>query len=233
MNTGIKSVARLAEEQVRSVLDAADQAPGRPVWRFACTATTIDLHEKGDPADSGHADRVLACGRALLNLRLAVQALSVYADIRLAPDPDRPDLLAVVRPEHDRPATTWDRRLAHMIGSRVAEHPVGPPAGALPELRKAADVEQAWLARLSDAQLAVLGVPLAGRRLVVVIGSLQDDVRSLLHAGQAVQRVTLTAAASGFATTVLSTPLATPAARAKLRTMIGGALSPHAVLAVG
>jgi hypothetical protein len=233
MNTGITSVARLAEDQVRTVLAAADQAPGRPAWRFDCTTTTIELHEKGASTDPGRAARVLDCGGALLNLRLAVQALGVYADVRLAPDPDRPSVLAVVRPEHERLATTRDRRLAHMIGHRIIPHADGHAVGALSELRKAADVEQAWLARLTDGQLASLGVPMLGTRLVVVIGSLQDDVRSLLHAGQAVQRVTLTAATLGFATSPLGQPLATAAARTRLRALIGGALSPHAVLAVG
>lgn len=233
MNTDSTSVARLAEDQVRTVLAAADRAPGRPAWRFETTATAIELHENGDPADPGHTERVLACGGALLNLRLAVHALGVYADVRLAPEQARPTLLAVVRPEHERPATTWDRRLAHQIGHMVVDHAVGPPGSALPDLRKAADVEQAWLARLSDAQLAALGLAVAWTRLVVVIGSLQDDVRSLLHAGQAVRRVTLTAATLGFTTVTLREPLASPAARTKLRAMIGGALSPHAVLAVG
>jgi hypothetical protein len=233
MNTGSTSVARLTDEQVRAVLTTADRAPGRPAWRFECTPTAIELHENGDPADSGHAARVLACGGALLNLRLAVHALSVYADVRLAPEPNRPTLLAVVRPEHERPATTLDRTLAHQIGHRVVDRPLSTPAATLPELRRAADVEQAWLARLSDAQLAALDVPAAWTRLVVVIGSLQDDVRSLLHAGQAVRRVTLTAATLGFSTVTLPAPLAGPAARTKLRAMIGGALSPHAVLAVG
>ncbi|HEX5116228.1 MAG TPA: hypothetical protein VFW65_13620 [Pseudonocardiaceae bacterium] len=233
MNTGITSVARLAEDQVRTALAAADQAPGRPAWRFECTATTIELHEKGDSTDPGHAARVLACGGALLNLRLAVQAVGVYADVRLAPDPNRPTLLAALRPEHERLATTWDRRLAHMIGHRIIIQAPGQPVGALRELRKAADVEQAWLARLSTTQLANVGVPMLDSRLVLVIGSLQDDVRSLLHAGQAVQRVALTAATLGFVTTPLGEPLATPAARTRLRALIGGALSPHAVLAVG
>jgi hypothetical protein len=215
------------------VLAAADTAPGRSAWRFECTPTTIELHETGDLTDPGHVSRVLACGGALLNLRLAVQALGVYADVRLAPEIERPSLLAVLRPEHERLATTWDRGLAHMIDHRVVETPTGPPVTALRDMRRAADVEQAWLAPLSEPQLTSLGLPLLGDRLVVVIGSLQDEVRSLLHAGQAVQRVTLTAASFGFTTVVLGDPLATPVARRRLRAMIGGALSPHAVLSIG
>lgn len=233
MDTGSTSVARLSEDQVRTVLAAADLAPGGPAWRFDCTPTTIELHEDESHAETGHTARVLACGGALLNLRLAVQAMGSYADVRLAPDPGRPSLLAAVRPEHQRVATTWDRRLAHLIGHRVVEPAAGPPLTVLRGLRHAADVEQAWLAPLSDAQLVALGMPVLGKRLVVVIGSLQDDVRSLLRAGQAMQRVTLTAAASGFHAVALGGPLATPMARTKLRAMIGGALSPHGVLAVG
>ena len=72
-----------------------------------------ELRIHGDSTDDGYPARVLACGGALLNMRLAVQAMGVYADVRLTPDSEQPSLLAVIRPEHERLATTWDRQLAH------------------------------------------------------------------------------------------------------------------------
>jgi hypothetical protein len=225
MDTGSSSVGRLTEQQLLAVLAAADRAVppcagrhcDRP-WRFHCTPTTIELHAATSPA------RVLACGAALLNLRLAVQALGVYADVRLAPDPAVPTLLATVRPEHQRPANPWDRRLADGDRSDAPDS----ADDVLRELRRAAEVEQAWLATLSPARL---GLP-AADTLVAVVGSLQDDVRAVLRAGQALQRVLLTTAAFGLTTALAKQPLATPASCAELRKLIGGALSPHAVIVV-
>src|SRR5215469_9965578 len=95
------SVGRLSDEQVRTVLDAADAAPSptmdRP-WRFELTRSAIELHDVG----LNGAQRILACGGALLNLRLAVQELGVSADVRLTPDPTTPGLLATVRTENER-----------------------------------------------------------------------------------------------------------------------------------
>jgi hypothetical protein len=252
MDTDITSVARLNEDEVRSVLAAADSAPaalaadstpavlagadsaaappGARPWRFRCTPTAIELY-----GDSMAHDAILACGGALLNLRLAVHDLGVYADVRLAPDPARPTLLAVVRPDNERPATTRERQLVSVIldpARIVAEpFPIVPPA-TVQELRRAAEIEHAWLAPLSGAQLDALHDVVDEEDLVVVIGSLHDDVRALLRAGQAVRRVVLTAAVLGLETFVVAEPVATPAARSALRMAIGGALSPHAVLRV-
>jgi hypothetical protein len=239
MNTDSTSVARLAEPQVRAALTAAGAAPapaGDPPWLFRCTAVAIELYENEDATHMQHTDRVLACGGALLNLRLAVHTMGIYADVRLAPDPAAPTLLAVVRPTNERLATTWERQLARLSSGAAVTPPVATtPTSALRELRRAADVEHAWLAQLAGAQLTALREPIGDgtvEPLFVVIGSLQDDVRALLRAGQAIRRVVLTATMLGLRTIVLSGPMATPAARAELRALIGGALSPHAVLAV-
>lgn len=239
MHTGSRSVARLTTDQVRTVLAAARSAPwpdSDQPWLFHCTATTIELHLTGDTAANTAPDEVLACGGALLTLRLAVQAMGVYADVRLVPDDRRPGLLAVVRPEHERVATTWDRQLAHAstgCASTLAGQAASTPVAALPELRRAAELEQAWLAPLTRAQLATLRMPTTGpSSLIAVIGSLQHDVRALLQAGQAVRRVALTAVTLGLRTTVRPEPVATRTARAALRTLIGGALEPRAVLDV-
>jgi hypothetical protein len=245
MNTGTPSVARLAEDQVRTVLAAADAAPcpsGRTPWRFRCTSIAIELYEDEDTGELTHPERVLACGGALLNLRLAINAIGVYADVRLAPDPARPGLLASVRPENQRLASTWERQLAHVISRpamNAGDQVTALPAAIVRELRRAAEIEHAWLVRLSDTQLVALhritdsvGPELTRSQLVVVVGSLHDDMRALLRAGQAIQRVYLTATTLGLCASFVEEPVATATARADLRGLIGGALSPHAVLHV-
>jgi nitroreductase len=244
MNTGTPSVARLAEDQVRAVLAAADAAPspagGRP-WRFRCTTMAIELYEDGDVGSPSRPARVLACGGALLNLRLAINTIGVYADVRLAPDPVRPALLASVRPENQRLATTWERQLAHVISrpaTNAGDKVTALPAAIVQELRRAAEIEHAWLVRLSDPQLTALHLITdsvdheLARGQLVVVGSLHDDTRALLRAGQAIQRVYLTATTLGLCASFVEEPVATAAARAELRGLIGGALSPHAVLHV-
>lgn len=228
----IMSVGRLSDEQVELALRAADAAPspnGVPPWRFECTSESIDLYDAG-----GHetAERILACGGALVNLRLAVQDMGVSADVRLMPDPANPGLLAVVRVENERLATTWERQLARasLLRDVPRTTPATTPDAALSELRRAAEIEQAWLAPLSSYDTKALGV--TGDALVVVVGSLHEDVRALLRAGQAIQRVVLTATALGLRTSRLRGPVATESTRAELRSLIGGALFPHAVLTI-
>lgn len=228
------SVGRLSDEQVRTVLHAADTAPSPTVdlpWRFQLTDSSIELHDVG----LNGARRILACGGALLNLRLAVQEFGVSADVRLTPDPAVPGLLATVRTENERLATTWERQLARTSQDTESAYftaPITPatPAATLSELRRAAEIEQAWLAPLSADDAAVIHAPING--LVVVIGSLHDDVRALLRAGQAIRRVMLTAMTLGLRAAEVPGPVADDVARAELRALIGGALFPHAVLAL-
>lgn len=230
MNTGITSVARLAEAKVRAVLTAADAAPapaGPKPWRFDCTETAIELHTTAP----GEHDATLACGAALLNLRMAIHDLGVYANVRLVPDPvSQPTLLAVVRPDDERPATTRERQLVLRLlepAQVVAEPLPIVPDTAVRELRRAAEIEHAWLACLTGPELGI-----GDDGLYLVIGSLQDDVTALLRVGQAIQRVMLTAGVLKLRTKTVPDPVGTPAARAALRSLIGGALTPHAVIRI-
>ncbi|MEC3981663.1 hypothetical protein [Amycolatopsis sp. H20-H5] len=155
MTTSVRPVGPLTVDQVESVLIAATSAPSRhndQPWRFRCTATTIEL----SAAPTGQ-ETLLACGAALLNLRLAIRALGVYPDVRILPVPGRPELLAVVRPEGHHAATPDDRLLAQAIPRRrTNRHPavsVTVPAPILNELHAGAEIERAWLATLTPAQL--------------------------------------------------------------------------------
>jgi hypothetical protein len=228
MDTGIRSVARLTEAKVRAVLAAADAAPTSPgggPWQFICTPTAFELYttRPDDPVAT------LACGAALLNLRLAIHDLGVHANVRLTPDPtSRPTLLATVRPDNERPGTTRERQMVMVLTgpAPTRSDPVTPDT-AVQELRRAADLEHAWLAALSGAELGI-----GDGGLYVVIGSLHDDVTALLWAGQAIQRVVLTAGVLGLDPKVVPGPLATREARANVRSRIGGALTPHAVVRI-
>jgi nitroreductase len=265
MTTRVIPVGHLDDEQVRSVLNAAMAAPSphnSQPWRFHCTTATIELHadtrRAAPAADLEHRELMLACGAALLNLRLAIRALGVHPAVQLLPDPHRPDLLAIVRPQGHTVVRPDDRELAAAILRRRTDHgpfhPTVVPASVVTGLRIAARTEQAWLPTLTTAHLPILrvlvdqahgaqrhdqacpsvsGGDIAGESLVVVIGTFLDVPLARLQAGQAMQRVLLAATAAGLSASFLSGVVEVPATRGQLRDLIVGGLWPQAVLRLG
>ncbi|MGP4016576.1 Acg family FMN-binding oxidoreductase [Saccharopolyspora sp. 5N708] len=163
MNTTIMPVGHLTADQVRQVLLAAVAAPSlhnSQPWRFHCTAAVIELQADRSHAvpvaDPEHRELTLACGAALLNLRLAIRTTGVYPDVRMFPDHGNPDLLATVRPSGRRPATPIDRALAAAIPQRRTNRrpflPLPVSAALQAELRQAAEAERSWLAILDRTQ---------------------------------------------------------------------------------
>lgn len=69
--------------------------------------------------------------------------------------------------------------------------------------------------------------------LVAVLGSVGDSPVDQLAAGQALQRVLLTATAAGLATSMVSQPIEVPSARQQLRTALGKAGVPQMMLRIG
>jgi nitroreductase len=167
MNIRWAPVGSLTEVQVPVVLAAANAAPSlhnSQPWRLRCTPSAIELYAdlgRAVPsADPDHRELLLACGASLMNLRSAIRALGVYPAVRLIPDPDSPDLLAVVRPQGRSPVTPTDRLLADAIPRRHTNRrpfaPVAVPSPLLQDLRQAAKAERAWMATLVPAQLPIL-----------------------------------------------------------------------------
>ncbi|MEU6269960.1 Acg family FMN-binding oxidoreductase [Saccharopolyspora shandongensis] len=167
MNTPIGAVGCLTADQVREVLIEATSAPSlhnSQPWRFHCTADAIALHadrSRAVPvADPEHRELLLACGAALLNLRLAIRAAGVQPDVNVLPYRCTPDLLATVRPARRRPATPTDVELAAAIPRRRTNRkpflstPV--PMSLHSQLRQAAEAERAWLAIPEREQLPKL-----------------------------------------------------------------------------
>jgi len=265
MTTRVIPVGHLDDVQVRSVLSAAMAAPSPPnsqPWRFHCTTATIELHADTRRAvsatDPEHRELMLACGAALLNLRLAIRALGVHPAVQLLPDPHRPDLLAIIRPQGHTVVRPDDRELAAAILRRHTDHgpfhPMVVPASVVTGLRIAARTEQAWLPTLTAAHLPILrllvdqahgtqrhdpaypsvsGGDITGDPLVVVIGTFLDVPLARLQAGQAMQRVLLAATAAGLSASFLSGVVEVPATRRQLRDLIVGGLWPQAVLRLG
>jgi nitroreductase len=167
MNCRIIPVGPLATDQVRSVLASAAFAPSAhnsQPWRFRCTTRAIELYADFDRAlpvtDPDHQELLLACGAAVMNLRLAIRTHGRRYDLRLLPDPKNPDLLASLRPTDTHPIAGSERQFADAIERRrthrrpFATTPV--PIAVRNELRRAAELEQAWLAALHGPQQAAL-----------------------------------------------------------------------------
>ncbi len=302
-------VGGLTADQVETALTAATAAPSlhnSQPWRFRCTPSVIELRadwSRSIPiADPDHREQLLACGAALLNLRLALRAVGLRPTVALLPDRRQPELLASVRPVGCGPVSPADRALAEAIQRRRTNRkpfrPARVPEPFVAALRRAARVEQAWLATLTPTQLPMLralvasahqtqqdnpafvaewthwtgrdasavdGVPArsggplpeaqdewvlrdftAGQArprvpgkdfepdpLIAVIGSFHDLPRAHLQAGQALQRVLLTATAAGLSASFLSQVVEVPAMRRQLRDLIGGGLWPQTVLRIG
>lgn len=302
-------VGGLTGGQVRLALAAAMAAPSphnSQPWRFRCSPTAIELYADTSralpAADPEHRELLLACGAALLNLRVTIRSFGIHLTVSLFPERLKPDLLAILRCHGRVAPSTSDRMLADaIIRRRTNRRPFSSTAIAasvLNGLQRAARIEQAWLAPITSAQLPTLralvhsahdtrqadpcfvaertqwtggdddaldGVParssgplpeaqdewvlrdfsvgtaaprVPGKDfeptpLIAVIGSFHDLPLDHLQAGQATQRVLLTAAANGLAVSFLSQVIKVPAIRTHVRDLIGGGLWPHTVLRLG
>jgi hypothetical protein len=262
MKTGVMPVGHLSANQMRSVLLAATAPPplrtARP-WRFQCTPDAIELYMEppATSTDSDQRERLLNCGAALLNLRLGIMAQGSHPEVRLFPTADRTDLLAVVRPQGHETIAPHDELLAQAIADRHSNRrpftAAVVPDPVQRQLRRSAERERAWLATITADQVPQLreimrrtevppATPGPGGgtdldvepdRLVVVIGTLHDTALARLQAGQALQRVLLTASVAGISAALSSQAMAVPAARRELRQLLGGGLWPQIMLRLG
>jgi len=106
-------------------LDAAIQAPSphnTQPWRFVVGDDHVEVWL--DPgrvlpvADPDAHEARLACGAALLNFVVSLRASGKRPAVRLVPDKDRADLLAVVRIIGDRESSLSDRKLEKAVHLR-------------------------------------------------------------------------------------------------------------------
>ncbi len=147
-----------AGDVVAGLLHAATLAPSMhntQPWRFRVRRASQDIELYADPArmlgySDPHGRAVhLACGAALMNLRIAVLAAGREPRVTLLPDPGKPLLLAALRLAGPYRPTDADRELHAAIAARhtnrrpFSSRPV--PPGVLAELVAAARLEGAVL----------------------------------------------------------------------------------------
>lgn len=159
--TDIPPSLGLTGEQVERVLTTAGRAPSlhnAQPWLFRLHPEVIELH--ADPrrrlpvVDPDDREQRIACGAALLTLRLALHGYGIRPIVTLFPDPARPDLVAAVRHGGSRPATPEQQRLLRAVPlRRTNRHPftdATPTQQELYTLRRAALDEGAWLHVVDD-----------------------------------------------------------------------------------
>jgi len=187
------------EAQVAKLLHAATLAPSMhntQPWRFRVLwdIETIELYadpERMLPHSDPHGRAVhIACGAALLNLRVAAAAAGMLAMVRLLPAPAEPMLLATVRLAGPQRPDEADRELYAAIPARHTNR--GPysgrpvPPGVLAELVVAAEIEGATLALpghdethrllrlIADAECDLTGDPAYQQELARWVGGERD-----------------------------------------------------------
>ncbi len=247
MNSSVAAVGSLARDEVKFVLDSVEHLRRHDsYWTLECTGRGFEMRCPAAADDKDARELLIHCGRVILDLRVAVRALGVHATVHLLPDAEHPDLIAVVQPQGQGVPAPEDLALLEalpLVRDRV-HHAVpraGVPAATMTRLRQSAKIEQAWLATLTDEQ--VEGLWGDGRRapfaldlqagITAVIGSLRDLPTARLQAGQALERVLLTAVASDVQTDVLPAPLSADEDRMRVRDLIGGGLWPQSVIRLG
>lgn len=248
MDSTVGAPWTITQDQIDALLNEASHTArsvrSEQVWSWNSTGGVIELIAGLPPvADQRHRSLMLEAGALLLNLRLLIRGLGVLPTVRVMPDPGRPSLVAAIRLDGPRPVTDQDRSL---VAALLTGPPSWSPAAAalttaptnsfMRAMRRAAKAEQTWLAAqpmttFDGLDLSeVAGTPtLAGTALIV--GTLLDGATARLQAGQAAQRVVLTAAALDVPITARrSESFSDDADRRRVRELIGGGLWPQAVL---
>ena len=238
MNYRVGAVGAITQGQIDALVsEAAAALPDTDLgWSWAFDGTRIDLCAELPPVPHPtHRGALLATGAVLLNLRALIRGLGVHSSVRLQPDPNRADLVATIRLEGPRAVTDQDRSLVSAVLAGPRERGVvgntTSPAALIVAVRKAAKLEQAWLAvqPLTSVFGAINGAGEQSAGTALIIGTVLDGLGAQLQAGQAAQRVVLTAAMMDQPVSPLRIVLQSNGNRRAVRELIGGGLWPQAV----
>lgn len=239
------------ESDLNPALEAAEMAaamPGPHLWHVRAVDRGVEIRvpAAGRVPAGGSAVRgaLITTGRALFTMRLALANAGFRPVTTLAPYPNRPAVVAILRYGAAAAPTPDERALyAALIGrGRYPRRLVTGP-GLLPLLRRAAETEGAWLrgadspderealaARLPDELVRGIRDP---RYLPILLGTHHDEQSARLQAGEALERVVLTASALELEALVRAVPVTLTSAPAAKSAFLERGLTPQALLLVG
>jgi hypothetical protein len=238
-----------------------DTRPWKLRWRDGAVEVHGDLERTLPVANPDHRRLRLACGAAIANVRLAIRAQGRRAHLQLLPDPDDRWFLGRVTVGAPLAATPVERALAHAIPHRRTDRSALSGRALDPrvreEIRRVAQREHSWAVFVDDGRRRRALQDLAARAHAVqqsgaasrtewerwagtendpallVLASTADHPLAHLQAGQALQHVLLLATVHGLAASSVAPPLEVADARTELRSQLGGALWPQAMLRLG
>ncbi|HEX9335597.1 MAG TPA: hypothetical protein VF892_06915, partial [Pseudonocardiaceae bacterium] len=193
---------------------------------------TLSLHRAAGP------NRLLACGAAMTNIRLAVRTAGWLAETRFVSDPDRPDRVAEVSAGEILPPTLAEaHRFAAIFGRTASPASGGPPSStsvrAVAAASWCAGVELRRLdAELTAAVLAITGQPAVPGTETLLALTVDDGRLDRVRAGAAVQAACLTGCAVGVRVRPVAEPLWVPGVRASLIERLSLAGYPQVLLRV-
>lgn len=152
-----------AKDALEAAAEAARWAPSlhnTQPWTFSMSGAEISLRADTDRklrvGDASGRELLIGCGAALFTMRTAMRCEGFEPEVRTLPDPDRPSLLATLRPGAQVPADESvlalgeqiERRRTHRAG--FADVPV--PDGLIERLVHAAAEEGARLTPVHSPQ---------------------------------------------------------------------------------
>jgi hypothetical protein len=228
------------DDLLREAVGAVSGTDKGYAWSWGSDGIAIELRsELPQVTDPRRRLMLFAAGAVLLNLRILIRGVGVHAAVRLFPDPAQHDLVATVRLEGQRPVTEQDRTLVTILlsGAQPLQSPGTAPAVVISALRRAAKAEYAWLAAQPMSAVPVEAIhaeiPIGGGEpagTALIIGTVLDGSGAQLQAGQAAQRVAVTAAALGVRASRVRTMLSSDSNRRAVRELLGGGLWPQVLM---
>ena len=225
------------------IAEAARRAPRwgtHEPWVLELHGRTVQLYEHV-PLSRHHdigAGRLLACGAALTNIRLAVRTAGWLVETRFVCDRDRPDRVAEVTAGEILPPTLAEaHRFAAILGRTRLAVSVGVPSPA----NVRAVVAASWCAgvelRRLDAEpagwaLAAMGQSAVPGTEILLVLTVDDGRLDRVRAGAAIQSACLAGSAVGVRVCPVAEPLWLPGVRANLIERCSLAGYPQALLLI-
>jgi hypothetical protein len=163
--------------RLRAVVRYAILAPSShnsQPWRFRLVGERLEVLSDGSRAlavsDPDDRELTMACGAAVLNLRLALRHFGQSFECVTLPDPARPELIATFQLTGEENATDDDHQMFDAILSRLTNRqPFEPreiPAALLARAQAAAEKEGCWLQTLTgESDRTALGDMIAAADL--------------------------------------------------------------------
>jgi nitroreductase len=256
-------------DELQIAVEQAVRAPSShntQPWSFRVEGNVVglyaDVRRRLPSVDSEGRELVISCGAALFTLEVAIAHLGYEPQVDVLPDPQTPELIAMVTAGPDRPPSEpadklfkaipyrrtkaradviqfKDKAFRHELAARFrpnsSRRSDGMPGYALGFgglSSRLATFAVRWF-DLGRSQAAKSRRLLAASPLLGAIVTDGDEARDWVRAGRALQRVLLLATVEGVSVSFLNQAVEVPELRKELWRLIGPEGSPQLLLRFG